>query len=329
MTDKNKLNRTNQWTTEYLEEAIKMPSNQILPIVVPSYQRGAKALTLKLLRDCPELKIILYVYEDDYENYKEVVENNSNISAVLCKGFRGLAPKRKFINEDMVRKGYNEFFVLDDDISALFYTRHGQTKAGTYKAEKVQLNPVDFFKMWQYIIKTKAEEEIAVCGIISETGAWAQNLYQMKDIIYVAGQCQILYMNAKLCLDNGVNYREDAGWEDFDFSLRVLRAGLNSCQIRYLTYSTPTMTPGISVATVGQNKWTEKSIDLYRHWGKVTRFKFMKNQVNSKIRWVTIRNMLNRTGKMDTSYEDEYAQFVENNDVQGLLDYMKEKASKK
>lgn len=325
-----KLNRVNQWTDEYLNEAKEtIKTEDIFPIVVPSYQRGSEALTLKLLKGCSDLKIILYVYADDYENYREVVENNENISAVLCSGFRGLAPKRKFINEDMVAKGYNEYFVLDDDISALFYTRHGQTKAGTYKAEKVLLNPIDFFKMWQYVIKYKAEEEIAVCGIISETGAWCQNLIQMKDVIYVAGQCQILYMNGGLCAKHGVNYREDAGWEDFDFSLRVLNAGLNSCQIRYLTYATPTMCPGQSVATTGANGWVKKSLDLYKHWGRATRFKFMKNQVNSKIRWVSVRNMLKRQGTIDTSYEEEYIPFVENNDAQGLLEYMREKAANK
>ena len=82
------------------------------------------------------------------------------------------------------------------------------------------------------------------------------------------------------------------------------------------------MTPGQSVATVGQNKWTEKSLDLYRHWGELTRFKYMKGQLNSKIRWVSIRAMLRREGKITIKFKDEYIPFIENNDVQGLLDYV-------
>lgn len=323
-----KPRREHQWTTEYLEESKKINTKDIFPIVIPSYQRGINSLTINMVKNHPELNVILYIYKDDYENYREVLENYPHITAVLCEGFRGLAPKRVFINNDMLAKGYKRFFVVDDDISTLYYTIHGKTNSGDYKAAKVQLNPTDFFRMWQYIVTEKAKERIAVCGCIAETGAWAQDLRVMDDIIYLAGQCQMVYIDAELCAEHGVNYRKDAGWEDYDFSLRVIYAGLNSCQIRYLTYSTPAMTPGQSVATTGNYGWTLKSMDLYNHWGELQRFKYMKGQLNSKIRWVSIRAMLKRDGKITINKDEQYMKFIRENDAPGILEYVASKVKK-
>ncbi len=348
--------RYNQWTEEYYniaQEQIK--DEEIYPIVVPSYKRGDNALTIKLLKDCPELNVILFVYEDDVQNYQKTLDEFKNFSVVKCvlceedKIFednrvglekRGIEYKRAAINNKMVQMGYDRYFVMDDDICALYYTRHGKKNDGNYKAEKVMVNPTQFFKMWQYIINEKATD-VAACGIISENGSWCQDLVTMEDITYIAGQVQIIYINGKIIKDNNINYRGSAGWEDYDFTLELIKNGLNSCQIRYMTYSTPTMTPGKSVATTNEYGvvterdfgWTKRSMNLYKHWGELTRFKLKKEQLNCKIRWVTIRNLIKKTGKIEITYNEEYMKFINNNDPEGLYNYIikqeEEKEAKK
>lgn len=346
-----KPRREYQWTDEYYENAQKeIMDEDIYPVVIPSYKRGNNALTIKLLRECPELKVILFVYEDDIQNYQETLDKYKHFSAIKCVvqgkdevfdddrvGMvkRGLGFKRVAINNKMPAMGYDRYFVLDDDISALYYTRHGKKNNGDYKAAKVELKATEFFKMWQYIITKKAPEPVAACGIISENGSWGQDLNTMDDITYVAGQSQILYIDGKMTQDKGLNYRGPSGWEDYDYSLTLINGGLNSCQIRYLTYSTPTMTPGKSVATTNEYGgattikdygWTKKSMDLYAHWGELTRFKLMKGQLNSKIRWVTVRNMLKKNnGKLNITFDSKLKEYIDNNDPAGLLMYIEEK----
>jgi len=330
---KEKVERLNQWTTEYYEESKRalLPS-QILPIVVPSYKRGINAPTLQLLKNYPELRVILFIYKDEFELYKPIIDEYPHIHYELCEGFRGIAPKRAYINKRMVELGMPEFFVLDDDATSFSYTIHGcQVKKPTeYKAQKIELNPIDFFRMFQYIIKNKAIEKVDICGIIFDNGVWCQDLRTLPDIIYTAGQAFLIYIDAKACLDRGVNYREGFGWEDYDFTLQAIKAGLNSCQIRYLTAATPTMTPGVSVASTGELIWGKRSMALYKEWGDNVAFESKKGELNAKIRWIPMKNKLAKEGKMIETKNPIYMQFIENNDARGLLAYIEaEKENKK
>ena len=88
------------------------------------------------------------------------------------------------------------------------------------------------------------------------------------------------------------------------------------------------MTPGQSVATTGDYGWTKKSMDLYNHWGELTRFKYMKGQLNSKIRWVSIRAMLKREGKITIRKDEQFMKFIRENDAPGILEYVASKTKK-
>ena len=327
-----KMNRQHQWTDEYYEESKNTIANKdILPIVVPSYQRGTKASTLQLLKDYPELKVVVFIYKEEYELYKPLFDEYPHIQYQLCEGFRGIAPKRNYISKRMVELGMPEFFEVDDDATSFSYTRHGHmVKDPTkYKAEKVQINPQDFFRMFQYIIKYKAQEKITLCGIIFDNGAWAQDLRTLPDINYIGGQAFCFYLDAGECLRHNINYYiDDKIWEDFDFSMQVINAGLNSCQIRYLTAATPTMTPGNSVATAGNLPWAYKSVNLYKRWGDLIRFKPMRGELNAKIRWTTIRKQLKDLGQLVINYNQDYMNFINNNDYIGLVHYIEKEKNK-
>ena len=332
ITENLKQHREEQWTEQYYKESKETIANKdILPIVVPSYRRGYAASTLQALKDFPELKVVVFIYEEEFDLYRHLFETYPHIQYQLCSGFRGIAPKRKYITERMVQLGMPEFFEIDDDATAFFYTKHGSMKKDPtkYKAEKTQIDIQDFFRMFQYIIKYKALEKIDLCGIIFDNGAWAQDLRTLPDIIYIGGQAFCFYLDAKACLDKGLNYYvEDKIWEDFDFSMQVINAGLNSCQIRYLTASTPTMTPGDSVATAAGSPWAQKSVNLYKRWGDLIRFKPMKGELNAKIRWTTIRNQLKKDGHLTITYNPIYMEFINKNDYDGLTHYIEQEKNK-
>lgn len=324
--------RLKQWTYQYyLESKEKVLNHDILPIVVPSYKRGAKASTLQLLKNYPELKVVLFIYKDEYELYKPLLDEYPHIHYELCEGFRGIAPKRAYINRRMVELGMPEFFVLDDDATSFSFTVHGNQvkKPEDYKAQKIDINIQDFFRLFQYVIKNKSTRKIDLCGIIFDNGVWCQDLRTLEDIIFIAGQAFLIYIDAKACLDKGINYREGFGWEDYDFTLQAIKAGLNSCQIRWLSAATPTMTPGESVASTGELIWGKRSMALYKEWGDNVAFESKKGELNAKIRWIPLKNTLRKTGKMIETYNPTYMTYIENNDARGLLNYIDSEKDKK
>ena len=315
MIDINSETRSGAWTSDLVNEAnLKYKDSLPTPIVIISYKRGGNASSIKLLKDT-NLKVFLFVYDDDYENYKEAVESSNNIEVILCpsKEFRGAAKKRDFVQKNMYEKGYEDYFVLDDDIFALYYTVVGTTKTGKSKAQKVELSPEVFFKTWYYVIHDILKEtqnyEVTLGGIVSESASWSQDLYKLPVSNNTGRICQIVYINAKNFHDYNIKYVETKSWDDFDVMLQVLNLGLNLSQIRWLTYMGDTMTPNNSVASGGDFTWTKKSMRLYQKWGDCVGFKADKGQLNTTISWSKIKKDIEVLGKLNITYKEEWKKY--------------------
>ena len=106
---------------DYAEKNIELN-----PICIPSYKFRKEA---KLVRDNPfSSKVYVFVYEDDYtesgyDSY-DGYKGNIEIVKISKKDFeengltwRGLAPKRVFIQRYMKKLGIKKYFMIDDDIS--------------------------------------------------------------------------------------------------------------------------------------------------------------------------------------------------------------------
>lgn len=321
MINLNPETRSSFWTKEIVDAAREKYKNQKpYPVVVISYKRGGNASTLKLLKDT-EVPVYLFVYDDDYENYKNVVETSSNIKVVLCpsKEFRGAAKKRDYVQDTMYASNFKDYFILDDDISALYYTEVGTTKAGKYKAQKVKLTPKEFFDTWYYVIhdilKDTQNYEITLGGIIAEFASWGQNLYKLPVSDKTGRICQIMYINAEKFAENNIKYVETQSWDDFDVMLQVLNDGLHISQIRWLTYAGDTMNPNNSVASGGDFTWTKKSMRLYQKWGDCVGFKADKGQLNTTISWSKIKKDIQVLGKLNVTYKEEWKPYFFNDEV--------------
>lgn len=311
MIDVNPETRSNNWTREVVDAAIEKYSDMnIPPVVIISYKRGGNASSIKLLKNT-NVATYLFVYDDDYENYKDAIESCNNITPVLCpsKEFRGAAKKRDYVQDYMVKNGLHDYFILDDDISALFYTEIGTTKAGKYKAQKVQISPEDFFRTWYYVINDLVNYEVTLGGIIAEFASWGQNLYKLPVTDKTGRICQIMYINADRFKEHNIRYIEEKSWDDFDVMLQVLHKGLRLSQIRWLTYAGDTMNPNNSVASGGDFTWTKKSMRLYQKWGDCVGFKADKGQLNTTINWAKIKKDLKVLGHLNVTYKEEWLKY--------------------
>ena len=215
MMDLNPETRSKTWTKDIVEEAKN--HDLLAPVVIISYKRGGEAQSIKLLKNSG-VKVFLFVYDDDYENYRSAVESSNNIEVVLCPSalFRGAAKKRDFVQETMYNKGFEDYFVLDDDISMLYHTEEGKTKLGKYKAQKIETDPLSFFKTWYYTIHNLIDYEVTLGGIIPEFISWSQDLYKIPVSNKTGRVCQIVYINAKKFHDYNIKYTEVKAWDDFE-----------------------------------------------------------------------------------------------------------------
>lgn len=304
------MERNDNWTEDIINKAKETYKSLPAPVVIISYKRGGNASSIQLLKNT-NIQTYLFVYDDDYINYKEEVENSTNIKVILCPSalFRGAAKKRDYVQTNMLSMGFEDYFILDDDITKLYYTRPGLTKAGKYKAEKVELDPESFFKTWYYVIHNISEYKPALSGIISEASSWCQDLYKLPYYTKTGRICQIAYINSNLFNEYNISYNNIKAWDDFDVQLQVYKNGLNTLNIGWLTYSGDTMTPKKSVASGGDYTWTKKSMNLYKKWGDYVGFKVDKGQLNSTFKWAKIKKDLASSNTLVPSYNPDWMDY--------------------
>ena len=296
-------------------------SRTIWPIVVPSYKRGSKAKTLQMLKNGydPRLTYFLFVYPDDAENYKEIIDSGL-FTVVYCEGFRGIVPKRNFINNEMYKRGYENIFVLDDDIPSVHKLEAGTQKKDptAYRSIKLKTSVYDFFDAFQSIIEN-ADRHLTQTGCVNEMEAAFNDFRKKPPVKYNRFPIQMVHINTKDVIENGIAYRKDHGWDDFDFTLQILSKGLQTGHIPSLTYISDVMEPEASVANTGTDKWTEIGLYMYKTWGDSIKFIEKKGQVNAKPQRRIVEKKLEKGIPLTNAYyEDCYKDIIKNHDVAGL-----------
>ncbi len=84
------------------------------PIVIPSYKNRAGNL-VQHLQDVSDNKIFVFVYKEDYENYKEY-DCQPNVEFVqINENWRSIQKKRRYIQEFFVKRPEIERYVMIDD----------------------------------------------------------------------------------------------------------------------------------------------------------------------------------------------------------------------
>lgn len=266
------------------------------PVVIPSYKRGSKAQTIKLMQTDERMKgkVWLFIYPDDADNYKEAIDSG-HFNVRYCEGFRGIVPKRNFINKTMLEEGFENIFVLDDDISALFetYPSHQKKDPSKYKSAKQLKLPFDFFSMMQNKIEVEElkGKHITQTGCIFEFVSVWHDLRTKERLDYYYFPIQLVHLNIKDLKEHNIVYREGY-WDDYDLSLQILNNNLLTAEIKDMTYAVEPMNPSNSVSNATRDKWIENSFNLYKTWGNNVHFLIKKGILNAKpVRRNIIKNL--------------------------------------
>lgn len=84
------------------------------PIVIPSYKNRAGNI-VQHLQDVSDNKIFVFVYKEDYENYKEY-DCQPNVEFVkIDEKWRSIQKKRRYIQEFFVKRPEIERYIMIDD----------------------------------------------------------------------------------------------------------------------------------------------------------------------------------------------------------------------
>ena len=87
------------------------------PIVIPSYQ-NREGTILKDLKSLTNNKVILFIYDIDYDNYKQYLENPNVEIVTIKEKWRSIQRKRHWIQVYLAneRPEIENYIMVDDDI---------------------------------------------------------------------------------------------------------------------------------------------------------------------------------------------------------------------
>ena len=109
------MNNKINYDIKFLSENFKQFEPHI-PIVIPSYQNRAGNL-VQHLQDVSDNKIFVFVYKEDYENYKEY-DCQPNVEFVqIDENWRSIQRKRHWIQNYFIKKPeIEDYIIIDDDL---------------------------------------------------------------------------------------------------------------------------------------------------------------------------------------------------------------------
>ena len=107
-TDMTELEKIKFYSEHYQDYSPKCP------IVIPSYKNRAGNL-VQHLQDVSDNKIFVFVYKEDYENYKEY-DCKPNVEFIqIDEKWRSIQKKRRYIQEFFVKRPEIERYIMIDD----------------------------------------------------------------------------------------------------------------------------------------------------------------------------------------------------------------------
>lgn len=267
MIEKLKELLNNNW-----EEACKLVSGVALPVfVIPTYKNRKGVTIRKLAEAYPTGKFILFVYEDDLDNYQEYLDLG-NVSIVPISldtlAYRGITPKRKFIVDYLNSQNYNHAIMLDDDIEPICLRADKKNELTGEMGKFHDASLFDSLKLIRSLVET---DNFGVLSLYRT--AWIR--FWNKPIKNEVRAANIVWLNLEKFRLHNINYDLSLKTgEDCDLTLQCWDNKL-SC------YTLSMCSPKFSIVSGGSNSVSATLIkwkyDWYRLFAKWQGFLDLKN----------------------------------------------------
>lgn len=276
---------------EKLVEGIELPS-----VVIPSYKNREKCNIKNLVESSPTTKFMIFVYEDDLENYQQYLKykNVELVSVPLDKiEYRGITPNRKFIINYLLERDYHKIIMLDDDTSTMFNRTIEQE--GKRAGKKV---PIDIWLSFKILIKALEGVEYGIGGFYRDDFV---NFWTRKKILRLFTKLlNAILINLDKFKKFNINYdTQFKTGEDCDIVLQLFSNNINTYCLPFLA-NTQTIRSGGANSTCGSREdWTKDWIKMFIKWEGFLDLKDFPSE-NYKI-----KENYTKIYKNDRSFKDE------------------------
>lgn len=240
------------WTNEFSDKAYDIVKDRKFPVTIPGYNRPALPTLWNFgvdkFTDDKNWDFIVIVRESQYDMYMEATKTMRKW--VTIKSF----PDDIINNAGAVRRttqkwlnslGIEATFQMDDDVQYLGWSFAGRKGDGYPKSKYCKYdenhNVCDTLAMWQIAMeKAMKEYDIFIsCGqqiafSWKEDYCWKETSMKMM----CGPMTQVVCFNIKrLCEENIYhNNNVDVGFDDIDFTIRVINSGHKVCCFPWLVY---------------------------------------------------------------------------------------------
>lgn len=252
--------------------------NEVYPICVPTYNRPNAYLVKNFADKLPIVIFIRREQEELYSEYKGVCP------IVLLDNVTNIGETRAAIVDWAYQSGYNNIFMMDDDISCGTFLVPGKSsKSDKYFMkfyETVNNLPwglsLKFFKMWVWMIK-HCDEKLTLSGPGARSDFWDLKNADMKLPYNSNSVIQCIHLNVSNLKENNINYgsNEEEGAEDYALQYKLMTEGLYSLALRDLAF----VVPGVGSGTGGNNAIEEEK--LHTRYKEYIR-RFMENVLDEE-----------------------------------------------
>ena len=218
---------------EYVEKNV-----ELAPVCIPSYKFRKEA---KLVRNNPfSSKVYVFVYEDDfvesgydkYDGYKGDIE----FVKISKKDFedngftwRGIAPKRAFIQRYMRKLGIKKYFMIDDDISTRISYSYKKRDNACGSCQMKNSTLENAMKIAQMV----GEEHPEYKQIGFPFTQLTSQFFDFQKDIEEKCICGVMYFND---MPEGIEFKNTfTSSEDYDFFFTCRENGVKCGSVPYIT----------------------------------------------------------------------------------------------
>lgn len=333
-----KVYREGDWPLHIVKDAnLAIKDEEVFPICIVSYKRGHNASTIQHLKNTTAKKY-LFIYRDDYENYKTVEEDPEyvNFEIVFVDiPEKGLHYKREFVNNYMRRKGYDYIFQLDDDIEKTVVgeqvknTSPNNKRDTVVKLHKIEL--IEGLKTTQYsFMANKDEMNIGVFGCVTFFEITLKDFHYEKEVSSNKLCCNCVLLNLKLLEEKDIHYNTEVKtWEDLDLCLRCEAKGVGSCINTFLNYKVVDRRKQKSVVfgelKKEDGRYNENiaiyNIRMYKLWGDILKIVNEDGGLNFNSCLRKVHNKVKKGEEIIINYDEKILELCDESNPRAFYDY--------
>lgn len=212
----------------------------IWPICIPSYRRPKPRILKNAHSNLP---LVFFVRAEELNQYEYL---RKKYRVVPIHNVTNIGETRAKIVKWAIAKGYDNIFMLDDDIQSVDYLYPGILDSGMEVMRAAYLNlkkapriNPDAFRLWMLWLKNLSAD-VTLSAPHQRAISWSMKNVYNKDARYNSSQLiQCVHLNIKKLMETGISYRSSdiVGNEDIAIQYEIMTKGLKTVLIPDILYN--------------------------------------------------------------------------------------------